>query len=409
MRLVYNLLILLYFYLIKFFSLFNRKAKEWVKGRENQVLPNLEGKRVIWMHSSSLGEYEQGNPVFEKLKTDNPNYVFVLSFFSPSGYEKLKNKNNVADYILYLPIDLPLKANDFISKINPEICIFVKYDFWYNYLNILNKKKISIIFISVLLSENHRLFKTYNKIILNQLKLINQIFTQNLNTKKILENIGFNNVEKVGDTRIDRVIDLSKSNFKDKIIGDFIKGEKKVLICGSTWEKDIDVLSKSKNILLEDYKLIIAPHENSIKQIKYIQDKFSDYNAELYSKITSRTKVDILIIDIIGILSQIYRYSDLVYIGGGFGKSIHNTLEPASYHLPVIFGPNYKKFQEAVELVNCKSFFSIENDLELKEIVLSLSNDKKYKQAQIGIKDYLENNQNASKRIVEYIERQMNN
>lgn len=406
MRLIYNVLIRLYSLLIKFFSLFDRKAKLWVNGRKTQTLPDLKNKKVIWMHCSSLGEFEQGRPVFEKLRAKKSNYVFVLSFFSPSGYERLKN-SNIADYILYLPIDLPLKAKKYIDAINPEISIFVKYDFWYNYLHILNERKLKVIYISVLLDDNHGLFSFYNRFILNELKKVDKIFTQNDETLNVLKMYSFANVEKAGDTRIDRVLEIANMPFVDNKIERFSINDKKVFICGSTWEKDIDVLSESQDFIFKNFKLIIAPHEISSKQLGYIDDKFKGRIVKHYTKLSDfdSSNIDVLIIDKIGILSRIYRYADIAYIGGGFGKGIHSTLEPASYIIPVIFGPHYKKFQEAVELVNQNSFFTIANASDLIEIILSLNLEDNYFKAQKGIKEFLENNRNASSQIINYIEK----
>ncbi len=398
----------IYAFIIRFTSLFNRKAKLWVKGRKIQHIPDLVTEKVVWMHCSSLGEFEQGRPIFEKLKKYRPDYIYVLTFFSPSGHNALINYK-IADYILYLPTDLPKNAKKFIASINPEISIFVKYDFWYNYLKILNDTKHTVIFISVLLNKNHRLFKTFNKIILFQLKRVTKIFTQDEATLDILKSHGFDNVEKAGDSRIDRVIEIAETKYTDSIIEGFVSNEKKVLICGSTWEKDIDILSGIKRKLIEKYNLIIAPHELSDKQINYISQKFSGYNIHFYSKgiISIKDKVDILIVDKIGILSRIYRYAYISYIGGGFGKSIHNTLEPAAYIIPVIFGPNYKRFTEATHLILKKSFFSIDDGNQLEEILLSLDNKDFYNEVQKGIRNFLEKNKNASLQIVKYLENQM--
>lgn len=406
MHLLYNILIGLYLLIIRFFSLFDSKANLWLKGRKNQTLPNLINKKVIWMHCSSLGEFEQGRPVFEKLKDARPNYIFVLSFFSPSGYERLKN-SDIAEYVLYLPIDLPARAKKFIDTINPEISIFVKYDFWYNYLQILNIRKLKVIYISVLLNHNHRLFSFYNKFILNELKKVDKIFTQNNATLKVLKEHSFKNVEKAGDTRVDRVLEIANTPFRDEKIENFISSKEKTIICGSTWEKDIDVLSESQDLISQNHNFIIAPHEISSKQIDYIKNSFKDKTVKYYTKINDSDSFnfDILIIDKIGILSRIYRFADIAYIGGGFGNGIHSTLEPASYTIPVIFGPHFKNFYEAVELVKRNSFFTIKNGSDFMEIMLSLNIEDNYLKAQKGINEFLHNNKNASTQIVSYIEK----
>jgi len=402
MHFLYNTTIFLYKFFISFASVFNSKAKKWIVGRKDQTIPNLKSEKVIWMHCSSLGEFEQGKPVLEELKKNKSEYTFVLSFFSPSGYERLVN-TDIADYILYLPIDLPSKARSFIENINPEISIFVKYDFWYNYLKILNDTNRKVIFISVLLDKKHRLFSALNSIILNQLRRVLRIFTQEEETVEILGERGFNNIAKAGDTRIDRVIELSETAFSDSIIENFIHEDKKVLICGSTWEKDIELLSKVQVDILGKYQLIIAPHEISKKQINHIYDRFNSHKIIKYSDGEESELADILIVDKIGILSRIYRYAHLAYIGGGFGKSIHNTLEPASYKIPVVFGPKYFRFHEAVNLVERKSFFSVSNESEINEIFLSLDNIEVYNNAIKGIDRFFTENKGASKQIVSYI------
>jgi 3-deoxy-D-manno-octulosonic-acid transferase len=361
------------------------------------------------MHCSSLGEFEQGRPVFEELKKKLENYIFVLSFYSPSGYERLKNNTKIADYILYLPIDLPGPVNDFLDKINPEICIFVKYDFWFNFIKEINKRRIKLIFISVLLNKDHSLFSFFNKYLLNEMVKTTRIFSQDEMTLNFLKQKGFKNVEIAGDTRIDRVMEISSGEFRDAIIEKFISDAKKVLVCGSTWEKDIEVLSGIQNILTENYKLIIAPHEISNKQTDLIKTKFSLYKITYYSKPDNETRNShILIIDKIGILSRIYRYASLAYIGGGFGNGIHNTLEPASYSIPVIFGPKYSKFIEASVLVKKKAFFSINNISKLREVLSGLDNQINYTNAQNEINSFFEHNKDASVKIVKYIEKLSN-
>ncbi len=404
MRLLYNLTIFLYLSAIKVYSLFNAKAASWLQGRQQQTIPDLKDKKVIWMHCSSLGEFEQGRPVFERLKKNNTTHSFVLTFFSPSGYEKVTG-SGIADYVLYLPIDLPFKVSSFIDKINPELAVFVKYDFWYNYLHFLNKKNIDTIFISVLLNENHRLLKTYNKFLINELKNIKYIFTQNKETVYLLEKMGFSNAVKAGDTRIERVLEIAKSDFSDKKIESFVDTKRKVLIAGSTWKKDIELLASQQDLIFEKYKMIIAPHTPTQKQIDIINSAFKGRAISYYSKVNNEnlSRYDILVIDVVGILSKIYRYGNLAYIGGGFGAGIHNTLEPAAYHLPVIIGPKYKRFFEAVQLVKRKSFFNMENSKELKQILLSLESERVYNKATEGINIFLNENKGAVKTIINYL------
>ena len=406
MRVIYNLTIYLYLIAIRIFALFDKKAKLWIKGRKNQTVPSLKDKKVIWMHCSSLGEFEQGRPVLEKLRSLKKDHIFVLTFFSPSGYEKIKN-SNIADYILYLPIDLPSYTEEFVKKINPELAIFVKYDFWYNYLRTLNKKKIETIFISVLLDKDHRLLKSYNRILINELKKIKYIFTQDEETLELLKKNGFKNAVKAGDTRIERVLEIAGSDFSDKIIEKFVSKDKKTLICGSTWKKDIEVIAASQDFLLPGFKMIIAPHEITKGQIDYIVKSFKNKKIAFYSKNKDEEikDADILIVDTIGILSKIYRYADLVFIGGGFGTGIHNTLEPAAYFVPVIFGTKYHRFYEAEKLVERKAFFSVKNTSELREIVLSLESNEFLNTAKNNIIAFFDENKGATKIIIDHLEK----
>jgi 3-deoxy-D-manno-octulosonic-acid transferase len=354
------------------------------------------------MHCSSLGEFEQGKPVFEGLKKKLKNYTFVLTFFSPSGYERLKNNHQIADYILYLPLDKTGNSNNFLKKINPDICIFVKYDFWLNYLRQINNTNKKLIYISVLFSKNHSIFNFFNKAVLNELKKAKKIFTQNIETNEILTGKGFSNVETVGDTRIDRVLEIASIHYSDEKIENFISDNKQIFICGSVWEKDIEIISGIKDFLCKSYKLIIAPHEISKKILNTLLSEFKNFNVQLYSDYQHNVS-GVLIIDQIGILSRLYRYGDVAYIGGGFGKGIHNTLEPGAYNLPVIFGPRYSRFIEADTLVKNNAYFSVRNSEELKNTLTFIADNEKKIEIENKIKSYFEHNRNASVKIIDYI------
>jgi 3-deoxy-D-manno-octulosonic-acid transferase len=402
MNLIYNLSIYFYSILIKFYSLFNPKARQWVEGRKIQQLPNLKDNKVIWMHCSSLGEFEQGKPVFEGLKKKLKNYTFVLTFFSPSGYKRLKNNHQTADYILYLPLDISGASKIFLNKINPYICIFVKYDFWLNYIKHINNRNIKLIYISVLFSKKHSIFNIFNRPVLNELKKAKIIFTQNIETFELLTEVGFSNVETVGDTRIDRVLEIASIEYSDEKIENFKSGNKKILICGSVWEKDIEIISEIKDSLCKSLKLIIAPHEISEKILNTLLSEFKKFNVQLYSDY-NQTESGVLIIDRIGILSRIYRFGDIAYIGGGFGKGIHNTLEPGAYNLPVIFGPKYSRFIEADTLVRKNAYFSVKNSEELMNTLTFIDDYKNKIEIKNKIKSYFEHNRNASVKIIDYI------
>ncbi len=406
MILLYNFFIILFGYLIKFYSLFNPKAQLWIQGRKQQILPDLSNNKVIWMHCSSLGEFEQGRPVFERLKRELKNYKFVLSFFSPSGFERLKGNQEISDFLVYLPLDIPVKVQDFLNYINPEIAIFVKYDFWFNFIKQINDRKIKLIFISVLINKNHKLLAFYNRFLLEELKRCSFIFTQDEESLNILKERGFKRIAIAGDTRIDRVMEISSCEFDDPVIKRFSGETKSVLICGSTWEKDIELLSLLQNDLTKEYKLIIVPHEISRHHTDLIVKKFSKAKVSYYSNAEKMdTDTEILIIDRIGILSRIYRYAKIVYIGGGFGKGIHNTLEPASYSVPVIFGPRYHKFVEAATLVERKAFFSVKDHTQFKHVLTYLKDKKNYSVAKKEIQIFFEHNKNASVKIIDYIEK----
>lgn len=404
MELFYNFSIFLMNLFINLAAPFSHKAELWVKGRKIQKLPKLIDKQVVWMHCSSLGEFEQGRPVLEMLKQKLPYHIFVLSFFSPSGYERLKKHAGIADHILYLPADLPGRAREFVENINPELCIFVKYEFWLNYIKEIHRKKARLIYISVLLAENNKLFNNYNRSLIAELKKAEKIFTQDDKTYQILQAYGFKNTEVAGDTRIDRVLDIAATEFRDEKTENFIHGEKKVMVCGSTWGKDIELLGKARHFLTERYKIIIAPHEISAKHINKIKAAFNDFEIALHSKTDNDLeKKDILVIDSIGILSRIYRYAQIAYIGGGFGSGIHNTLEPGSYGIPVIFGPRFNGFTEASILVNKNAFFSIATNDELKNVILQLEKTDQYDHVREEIISFFESNRNASEKIINFV------
>lgn len=406
MVLLYRLLIRFALFSAHFLGFFSLKVANWISVRKNQNLPNLKGKKVIWMHSSSLGEYEQGKPVFDSLKEKLEGYVFVLSFFSSSGYEIVQKRGKAHyDYIVYLPADTYNNVSKFLDYINPEIVIFVKYDFWLNLLKELNCRKITTIYISVLLKKNSLFFSIIYKPIREELRKISRFFVQNDETLKCLKDFNFKNVEIAGDTRIDRVIQIANSDFKDSIIEEFIETNKKTLICGSTWEEDINVLSKIESYLLNNFKIIIAPHVINSSKIENIRISFKNSQIAQYTDKKPTIENDILIIDKIGILSQIYRYADVAYVGGGFGTGIHNTLEPGAYKIPVIFGPKFRKFAEAVELVDERAFFAINSSNELEKVLFKLQNDNFYNQAKNVLIEYFKKNKNNSIRIVDYLQK----
>lgn len=404
MNSLYNLSILSYYWLIRVASLFHKKAKFWVNGRKN-LFKDIESKlknntkNLVWFHCASLGEFEQGRPVMEKLKANKPSVKILLTFFSPSGYEIRKNYTG-ADYIFYLPIDTPKNANRFINLIQPQAAFFVKYEFWFNYLQELKKRNIPVYLISGIFRPEQHFFKWYGTWFKNKLDSFEYFFVQNENSKKLLNGIGYNNVSISGDTRFDRVYEISKNTSDIKFINEF-SNNKKILVAGSTWPDDEKILA-AINYSKYGFKLIIAPHEIGESHINNIESLFKKENTIRYSKTNANNcaEKNILIIDNIGMLSSLYKYGNMAYIGGGFGTGIHNILEAATFGLPVIFGPNYSKFNEAIELISLGGAFSIENQNELEATFTKLCDENTNHSCSKICSDYVQNNIGATEIIL---------
>lgn len=376
---LYNLGIRIYLLLVYIASISNKKAQLWLNGRkkwQKKVKSVIDPEvQTVWVHCSSLGEFEQGRPVIESLREKYPNLKIVLTFFSPSGYEVRKDYKG-ADYIFYLPIDTRKNAKVFIDLINPKIAIFVKYEFWYFYLRYLNKKGIPTYVISANFRESQVFFKPYGKWYRRFLQNFDHLFVQNQHSLDLLKSIGITNVTVAGDTRFDRVVKVAQEAKHFSFIEQFCGGET-IIVAGSTWPKDEELLVEFFNQAPENVKLIIVPHEITQTHIQGIQQSYP-HKSILY---TNRDNEDpkssrLLIIDTIGMLSSIYRYGHIAYVGGGFGAGIHNTLEAATFGLPVVFGPNYHKFQEAKDLIVQKAAFSINSTKELSDFLNSLINDE---------------------------------
>lgn len=406
MLIIYNLFIRLYYSGILISSLFNKKAKLWIEGRKNlfKELEKLDhfGK-TAWFHCASLGEFEQGRPVIEKFKIQNPDYKIVVTFFSPSGYEIRKNYAG-ADVVCYLPLDTKKNARKFIEVTQPDIAVFIKYEFWHHYLNELEKKHIPAFLVSANFRREQPFFKWYGAFWRSMLKKFNHLFVQNESSKTLLKNIGFDNITAAGDTRFDRVYKVASGPKVISRINEF-KDDKKLIVAGSTWPKDETFLQdaflnlKIKN---QNLKLLIAPHEIENKSMESIRNLFKNFSMTLYSQADKEniTATDILIIDNIGMLSSLYQYADIAYIGGGFGKGIHNILEAAAHGKPVIFGPNYKKFNEAAELIKAGGAFTVSNGEELAETISNLLNEPAATAAENASADYIGRNRGATEAVV---------
>lgn len=335
--------------------------KEIYKKLKEKVDPNA---KYVWLHAASLGEFEQGRPILEKIKKEHPEYKILLTFFSPSGYEVRKNYD-LADIVCYLPFDRKSNVKRFLKLINPSVVIFVKYEFWYNFINQLHNKNIPTYMVSAIFRRDQIFFRWYGKKYAKILSYYKCICVQDENSKSLLSNVNVNNVEVCGDTRFDRVCDI-KSQAKYLPIGEaFIKNDKRentiTLVAGSSWPKDEDVFIEYFNNN-PNFKLIIAPHEIHEAHLGYIES-IVKRPCIRYTKASTDNvaNYDCLIIDTFGLLSSLYRYGQIAYVGGGFGVGIHNILEAAVYNIPVIFGPNFKKFREANQLIEAGGGYSIQD------------------------------------------------
>lgn len=378
MKLFYNLGVLAYGLAIRLAMPLSAKAKLWVKGRA-RIFEKLSqafrsnNKKVVWFHVSSLGEFEQGRPVIENFKKLFPQYQILLTFFSPSGYEIKKNYSQ-ADFIFYLPLDTHKNAIKFLEIVKPEMAFFVKYDFWYHYLYQLHQRKIPTYVFSAIFRQNQVFFKPYGGWYRKMLNYFSVIYVQNKPSKKLLANFGIHHVEVGGDTRFDRVMEISNQDFSDEIIEEFCQN-RQVIVVGSSWDKDEELIAlyQQKN---QYVKWIIAPHEIHEQHLQRIE-KNLPLKSIRYTEAANKNLEDIhvLIINTIGMLSGIYRYGMAAYIGGGFGAGIHNTLEAIVYGIPVVFGPNYKKFQEAKDILQLKAGFTVKNYTAFETVFNQLLND----------------------------------
>ena len=448
MKCLYNIAIWFYALAVRIVAFFNPKVRLMWQGERDayvKIESGLrEGDRVVWVHAASLGEFEQGRPLIERLKKENPEYKILLTFFSPSGYEVRKNYAG-ADVITYLPLDTPRNARRFVELVKPEKVVFVKYEFWLNYLAELRFSGIETYIISAIFRPNQVFFKWYGGIFREGLKAFKMLFVQNEESKELLNGIGVENVMVAGDTRFDRVADIAAAAKRLEIVESFINAQftihnsqsldnaqLPVLVVGSSWGPDEDLLVQYINERAGRMKMIIAPHEVSEERIKELTSKLTckyalytdiqkeitdgsqqstvngqpvltpsaslvplkqgdnkicEANLTLNSQLLTLNSFDVLVVNTIGVLSSVYQYGQVAYIGGGFGVGIHNTLEAAAWGMPVVFGPNYHKFQEAKELIECGAGKSIKN----------------YEECARALDEFFEKNDVASKAAAEYV------
>ena len=407
MRWLYNLGILGYYLLLHIVSFRNDKARKWIEGRRD-IFKRLSetivpGEPLLWFHASSLGEFEQGRPVIESIRKLKPDYKILLTFFSPSGYE-LRKTYPYADYIFYLPLDTKKNAARFISIVKPEKVFFIKYEFWYHFLTQLKMAKIPTYIFSALFRPSQIFFKPWGKWYLNAITSYEHIFVQNRQSYELLLKFNFKNVSISGDTRLDRVGEIADAAPRLDQLELFCEG-KKAIIAGSTWKEDEDLLIPYINKYQGKQKFVIAPHEVTAQALERICSALQKPYA-LYSKASPEdlSKADVLIVDGYGYLVSVYRYGLFAYVGGGFTSGIHSILEPAAFGLPVIFGTDHHKFQEAHDMLELGAAVCISNYEEIeKQMDGFLSQPEKLSTASAIALEYVNKNRGASKEIVKYL------
>jgi 3-deoxy-D-manno-octulosonic-acid transferase len=407
MLLLYNIGVRLYSFAIRLASLFNTKAMTWVKGRKHQKF--IQCKDSIWFHFASLGEFEQGRPVLEKLRSLYPENKIVITFFSPSGYEVRRN-TPLAHAVYYLPVDSAKNAREFIDTIQPRLAIFTKYEYWYYYFRELNTRNIPLYLISAIFRPGQIFFKRFGGLHRKMLGFVDCFFLQDEQSEHLLATLGLKKVTVSGDTRFDRVWANAQQPKDVPLINEFKNGHK-IFIAGSSWPHD-EKLVAALVMHYPDWKFIFAPHEIDEEKIKKLTHLLPSNSAARYSEITDNpapiTHYQTLVIDNIGMLSSLYQYGDIAYIGGGFGAGIHNVLEAAAVGLPVIFGPNYSKFKEARDLIVLKAGFSINDEFELKGITDTLIADEAfYNAASKKTRNYVEQHIGATKMIVDHLQQEL--
>ncbi|WP_150451839.1 3-deoxy-D-manno-octulosonic acid transferase [Arenibacter lacus] len=392
---------------LRLIALFHPKIKLFVDGRKS-VFPYLEGSlspedRVFWVHTASLGEFEQGLPIIERLKTAYPSHKIVVTFFSPSGYEVKKN-SEVAHAITYLPLDTFKNAQRFVEVVNPELAIFVKYEIWPNYLKALGERNIPTLLISALFKKQQIYFKNYGGFMRKALGQFSHIFVQNQQSVDLLHQIGIHSVTVGGDTRFDRVMEILERDNQLAFMEAF-KTDTPLLVAGSTWPEDEAVLVPYINNAPSHFKYVLAPHNIKADHINKLKESIHKKTV-LYSQLRNKSlsQYDVLILDTIGLLTKTYSYADIAYVGGGFATGLHNTLEPAVFGIPVLIGSNYQGFKEAEDLVEEGGVLVVNNPEEFKSNMDRLHSDQEYLTRTGNINgSYVIKNKGASIRIMEHI------
>lgn len=402
MRVLYSIAIFFYRIAIAVAACFQRKARLWQRGRLGEFAKLRQTFETpthpVWFHCASLGEYEQAKPLIEKVKTENPESRVLVTFFSPSGYEVGK-KDTLLNYVFYLPMDFRRNARRFVKIVQPEIAIFIKYEFWFNYMTELKMHQIPFYYVSAIFRPTQYFFRPFCSWFLEQLRNASCFFVQNEESKKLLADKHISQVEVCGDTRFDRVYAISQQPYCLQNIVDF-KQDKKLIVAGSTWEPDETLLKQLFPALQNNYKLLIAPHEISRKE--EVLTLFKSFKTVTYTScsVQSLTNADILVLDTVGMLSKVYKYSDLSYVGGAFRTGLHNILEPGVFGVPLFFGPHYRHFNEAVALVEAKGAFSVNSADKMLDIIQKFERDTTFYHSTCQIvHDYVLSNTGACDRI----------
>lgn len=407
--LLYDIFLFLYHLGIRIAAVFNKKAARWVAGRRD-LLQRLRGtlphdEQRVWFHCASVGEFEQCRPVLERFRQLHPEYKIVLTFFSPSGYELRKNYDQ-ADYVYYLPLDGRRRSARFIRAVSPKLAVFIKYEFWYYYLCNLDQQKVPVLLVSAAFRPGQPFFQWWGGLFRNMLSRYSHFFLQDVASAELLSTAGIpaERVTIAGDTRYDRVVEIAAAAKEFPLVQQWAGGAK-LLIAGSTWPSDEEVLAEALEALPPDWKVIIAPHEVETERIREVQRRFE--GAFLYSRLSQGVcdQSTVLIIDNIGMLSGLYRYGRLAFVGGGFQKGgIHNTLEPAVFGLPVMFGPVYQKFVEAVQLVEQGFGFPVADVQELRSVLRRfVRNEDELLRLQSELKKYVQTQAGATDAVLQVI------
>ncbi|HMN32109.1 MAG TPA: glycosyltransferase N-terminal domain-containing protein [Chitinophagaceae bacterium] len=400
---LYNFIIRFYILIAKLLSFWNQKAKSWIDGRgfifQKVLVKKKENAKVYWFHCASVGEFEQAMPLIELYKKQYASLSILITFYSPSGFEYAQRKYP-DEWISYLPFDIKSDIAQFIDTVQPDKVFIVKYEFWYHLLDTLSERKIPTYLVSGIFRKEQIFFKWYGSFFRKILSGFTHFFVQDENSKQLLNSIQFENVTIIGDTRFDRVVELKKTNFYDKKLNSFFKNQP-IFIAGSIWESDIPIINKIIMTLPKGWKIILVPHEISNFPYQKIKLPFIKYSKIEQEEIDER----VVCVDAVGILSKIYRYARFAYVGGGFGKGIHNLLEPAVYGIPVLIGPKHQKFIEAKKLIEMGVAFEI--NLKNTENIISnhILNEQALNTISNSITNLLSNNSNLSSKMIVLIEK----